>query len=1047
MTLDQVLQGLQAISSRLTYIPSRAVLERTSLGRELIQAAESCGGIESARQQLSQTAYADEVQIPSLDQQRAGAEVALAGLEGKKRLELSDPGTRKTLGLLSAIPIINERLLPQIAPGTRLKTVICCPTYILPTWMREAERLLKNPVIIPITRSNRDVALQRAKDPKTDILLLGYELSYRQSSLTCVPRELTPQEYDLFERMDDDHNLREKAISSLAEIAGQNRTERFMKRHSRLGRRELTTAALKQCIIEQAATQNLAAESHVAGSISSILSTQPYYAIFDELHNIVDPNSKTGIALENLFKKAKWGVISTGTGIRKELSNLAYIAALMERVHDPDDFVQVFRQDPRLVKAFFDLDANPIRTIEEIDPNIPPAKIVLKQHELTPEETEVYTTLANSDLFYGNERYALLTYALTLPRKILPENIGSSLKDDSLRSRVEQFFDENPRLQKLAKEIVPSKLLCLKDIIRLAKSEGKKVIVATKLTHLLTNYLENELKEFGCIRIDSTLSTEVGEIPLTKSEINRLSCQGIQTELLTYRSQLSLETRQILNITGNELYAPSDRQLALLDFRINSSLSVAVTTYGTLREGNDCQEATILVEYDPTTVPSEAEQMLARLRRSGQKEEVTVFQLVAMNTFEDQKYLLRNRRAEVINHAFESPSLTPTELEEVLRSGKSARRRDLDAIRQLNANELTAFMFASCRGRGVKTFIDVMKAYQNALTLATNYNYLWENSYSGNCARLISELLSQIELTTNTKINTILDAGCGPATVSRISGRKTICVDLNKYQIDHGIDSAEEKGIQNTYFLGSYTDLRTLVPFPTAHHVFDPSTTYEHTKEIAAESLDVIVCSLALDFVLPFERILFFQEVQRTLKPQGHLLLLEPHSVLADTCREQFYKDLTDIGFQCDRELTGTYRANNITQVRGRTTQFEAAAIVCRKIRSELNIESGRTYCSFSPEIETIDINSPPAHKKTKREIQRYKCSGFYNADKPLIEYSEKLGIKLPSQYTNIVSPTQTPSLELPLGIKGLEEVITNMPPQEIEDIAAQLKKLGDILQ
>ena len=183
--LIELEQGISRVLNRLRFIPNKHFLEQFPYGSQIIQEAEEFGGIENIFNNLGRDTYFDAstVDIPSPEQQLAATEIALSGMEGKKRFEFSKPGTRKTIGVLSAIPIINEVFMKELGENGKVKTLICCPTYIIPTWIREAERLLKDPNISVVTRRNRRYSIKKAAREDVDLVLIGYELRHRRTGI------------------------------------------------------------------------------------------------------------------------------------------------------------------------------------------------------------------------------------------------------------------------------------------------------------------------------------------------------------------------------------------------------------------------------------------------------------------------------------------------------------------------------------------------------------------------------------------------------------------------------------------------------------------------------------------------------------------------------------------------------------------------------------------------------------------------------------------------------------------------------------------------
>ena len=738
--LIELEQGISRVLNRLRFIPNKHFLEQFPYGSQIIQEAEEFGGIENIFNNLGRDTYFDAstVDIPSPEQQLAATEIALSGMEGKKRFEFSKPGTRKTIGVLSAIPIINEVFMKELGENGKVKTLICCPTYIIPTWIREAERLLKDPNISVVTRRNRRYSIKKAAREDVDLVLLGYELSHRRTGIDISDPETAAEMEEKYIELLTTVYTKERAL----EILRNSMIEDHFKEYTRKERS--LDALLKRIVIEE--------KNAEAASIATALRQQafradgkPYYVIYDEIHNVIDPDSATAIALGELFRYSKWGTLVSGTGIRNYVSNIAYEFYLMGIIDNPKDFTAVFRDNPKIVRAVLDIHSNPIRELKDVDPDVKEPILINVNYELTEKETDLYIEIINSTLFEGRERYLLLNYLLTNPKKLLPDNFTDSERQDSLKNKIERFFEINPKLREYAENTIPSKLQTTVEIIKKAKKDNKKVIVACEYSTNLTSFLEEKLAEYGCVRIDQTVSAQPVEIQLKNEEIETLRSEGLYEEGQKFRSDLSLAARQRLEIRNYEIWDPSQRDLALLEFQTNPAKTVLSVSYGTLREGADVQEADMLIEYEATTVPARFEQLLARIVRSGKHNEVEVHQPRAVNTFEDSKYKFRDWKAYLINLVFKGEDATPEEINAFIDDTKPEKSAEIGSLLNLNSRSIVALMFNNLRGRGVERFVEEMSAHDNAMFLAKNYNYAWEYSFSSNCARLARDIILGLE--------------------------------------------------------------------------------------------------------------------------------------------------------------------------------------------------------------------------------------------------------------------------------------------------------------
>ncbi len=974
-------KGLSKVLDRLRFFPDEEFLEKFQYGKELVESSKEFGGVEKIFDSLGRDTYFDAatVEIPSPEQQLAATEIFLAGLEDKKRFEFSKPGTRKTISVLSAIPAINEIYMKEM--DEKVKTLICCPTYIIPTWIGDAERLLKEPNIVVVTRRNRKYAIKKAANDDVDIVLLGYELTYRKTGIDTEDPEVKAE-------------MSERSIELLTTVFSKNDALDILKRSMKeeqfeayIRKDRTLDSLLNRIVLEE--------KNSEAASIATALrqkafkeNGKPYYTIYDEIHNVIDPESATAMALAEIFRGSKWGALVSGTGIRNRISNIAYEFYLTNILKDPKDFAALLRDKPKMVRAVLDVYANPIRELKHVDPKVQDPKLIELTYELSEKEMDIYLGLINSTLFEGREKYLLLNYLLTNPKKLLPINFTDNEREDSIKNKIEKFFEANPKLREYAEKVSPSKLELTKDIADRYVREGKKLIIACEYSTNLTTFLEDKLKNYGCVRIDQTVSAQPLEISLTKEEISILKESKLHETGQKFRSDLSLKARKLLGIKNHQIWGRSERELALLEFQTNPNKPLMIVSYGTLREGADVQEADGLEEYENTTVPSKYDQLLARILRSGKHSEVEVYQPRAANTIEGNKYKFRDWKAYLINLVYKGEDATPDEIEEFIADTKPEKSAEIGSLLNLTSKGIVALMFSTLVGKGVERFIEEMNSHDNAMFLAKNYNYEWQYSYSANCARLTRDVVIGLENKISKKLEEIVDEGCGPATISRILNKKTTCIDINRFQLDYGIDSCEEKKIEgNKYYLGSYTDLRNLVPHSPENKIFDTRKKYEKTESLENLSQDLAVCALALDFATDNERKQYFAENKRILRRNGYMVIVEPTSKIDSSCREQFLKDITEIGFEVDRELTGTYKSHRMLDIdtgEEKRSGFEAYVVVAKKVNDqEPQYQEGRNYFRMVNEYRIVEGDTDIEKNIVKKEAKarRYECGNFFNVD------------------------------------------------------------------
>jgi len=970
------LAHLEAICIRLGFFPSRPYLNQIPSWQTLVEKIDRTAGLETSLEQLSLQGILQQssVHIPSIEQARVAALLA----RDHKKVELSRPGTRKTISALLGLEAI-QHTHGEEARSTIYNVLISCPSYVIPIWMREIERVYNDPRIVVVTRRNRINALQQAAQPYSKFVIVSHTMTYRNS--------LDAQDPDAFFRESRRfRGNREKLLEEILQVTGREPRERM----KNLPYMELFKKYLR--IKDHSESRKIIEALRMdAFNPEKYQQKLSRYVIIDEFHNIVNPQSETGMMLEGIFRDAEFGLLLSGTGLANEFNNLRYASYLLGLVDDPRDFGTIVRNDPGRVKALLDMRAvRPTLTLKDIDPHVPDPVVHPIPYEPSPEQFSAYLAILNSQTFDAQQRYLLLSSILSHPQAILPQNISGNSGIDSLATRMQTILNDNPELLQSLRTLRPTKLDIVKDIVTKAKSEGRKCLIACEYTSDITSIIERELSTLGCVRVDQSVSPEQEETPLTPSEVQLLQrTQGANSghlldEKTQYRSHLSPDARKVLNIKNYEIFGLSDREKVVLDFTTNPDIAACAAGYKSLREGIDCQEATVIILYDITTVPAWFSQFQGRAYRSGQRSVVDVYIPFAPNTIEEGRFARLNAKLQRNHHAEFEADLSWEDLRSWQRGESPEQCPEIAPLLSMNSRSWLSMLFASLNGKGSSAFVDALTTYNNAFFFARMYNYDWETSYSANVGRCIGQLISTISDREPRSFDQVLDAGGGPNVVARTLRRPTINVDIVKYQHHHGIDACERDGIQGcTNYLGSITDLKRLISIPGIGHealpgVYDPRKTYEGEKSLPDKSLDLIVCSMVLDLLSEPERASFFAESRRTLSEGGYLILAEPTSCFDCDCRNQFYADMHSAGFEVDLALTGTYgaRTNQIAGG-GNPGTFEIHLVTARK--HELpGIDTG-LFCMTTEYIIKDPAKTPENSDAPERP--RLICQDFYNKD------------------------------------------------------------------
>ncbi len=933
-----------AIVDRMGFFPSRELLIRNEYFAALVEEAEGRhGSLEAIYQALGGERFflQTTAKIPSTRQLLAAATIAADGARhGRKKIEMSIPGSQKTGGVLLAVDLINTRYLPEIAPGRRLKTLYVCPSGLVPVMEQEARKFLPKYGGVSITQGLREEELQRAAEPETDIVFLGYELSFRSHTLH-LPEEAEEKRTEKMLALYAELPTKDAALERLARSIGQERTEKF------IAKNPSWQDLVERVFIEEAKQEAASIVTRLEERVFT--SEQPAYVILGEAHNLVDMDSRRAQALVSLWKKAQWGVLETGTAFRSSIRHMSFLMHLLGFVEHPEQYPLVVRDDVKRVRAALQLyRIEPVITdVQQIDSQIP----LLMEHppvEYQPSKavTETYVALLNSDLFNGAERTYLARILVAHPKNLDPDNFDPDEKE--MYRKIHEFFDAYPDLLQKLRQEKSCRVEAARKIIEEALVRKEKVLVFCEYD--ITELLEREFAQYGCKRIDQTTSLEMKD--------------GL-----------------------------ADRHLALIEAARNPDIKVLVTTRGILREGLDAREFTTIIEYEPTTLEFRREQSIARAYRSGQRKQVQVYQLLASGLGIDERIAaVREWRRHTDHQIYEGENPTAEEVEAYLRDLGKLQANKLQELLDVHGRGYIAAIFNSLVGLGSARFAEEMKKQNRTRLLPVHFNYRWQYTYSANCARLLCEkVIPQLEERLG-RLENILDGACGPATISRTLGRPTTNVDILRLQLEFGEDAAQKRGVTDgKYFLGSIHNLQSLVHLEnTVDEVFDAlhaQEKYPQQEKIPDQSQDLYLCSLGIYYLNPEERTQFFQEAKRVLRENKPLVLLIPRSKIAPVCERQFLADIEASGLVIDRDLSGVYSAAQATNVETGEQQaassFEPYLIVA--YNQGLSLPGRREYqlslgYDIIPSIP-IEERAPAAGERGKPQMI---YSGFYRKAGPL---------------------------------------------------------------
>lgn len=953
-------QRILGMVGRLGFVPrkvDRSFLEQVPYWGRLLREADALNpqGLWGFLDQTFLEGYFEErsVPIPSLEQRLVGVSIAERG----KVLELSKPGTRKTIATLSALVPIADKI------GYMPRTLVTCPGYILPIWMREIERLFKEPNIVVVTRENRERAIERAAEDSTRFVLVGYDMTFR----TVVGGRDSSEEQDFAARyMDVFLSLsKERLYSRLRKAVGPKRVEHLMKRKVALPN---LVALLAE---EESRVQRQLQEGKVMDGLtrSAFQEGRPFYMIIDEFHNIVHEDTKRGEAIASIARRAQWLALISGTGIGSTPDGLSWAAYLTGFVDRPADFRQFIqgKEIEKKVKVFVDLyGIQPIRTLKDVDARVKEPITVDKPYEISEAEIKLFRALLEAEQFDGREKYMLYRYLIANPHKLLPEQLSHlSVGDDPLVERLQQFYDFNPGLEEDVRTARRSRMEFVKDLVREVKDRGEKCLVVCEFQRGVTDVLEDVLKDLGVRRVDQTVSAELKEIRLTaeekaylKARSAKLQDPSMYREDFAYRSSLSARAKAELKILSYEVYGMSERERRLHEFATDPGIAALVSTR-VLREGVELREARYIILFEDTTVPWQFEQFNGRTIRSGQHRQTFIWRPCspALAVLEDYISGKREERQRVIDSILNDRRVSEEDMRDWLEENPEVNGFG-SKFADLNARVILGQHFNAAEGAGSLVYSRALRQGNNALFVAELFNANWDHTYSGNVARLTRDVVLALERRKRVSLERMLDAACGPMSLARVLKRPVTGVDMNRYMMDYGLDACEAQGVQVQAFLGDISDLSNLAPLKGSEPVFIPGESYANQTKIADKSQDLVMASLVLDLLDEQGRNRFLREAYRVLDQDRYLIMVVPTKKMDPSCRAAFLHDLGKSGFSNVDYLTGTYQGFQA----GEEQDVEAYVVVAQK-QPEYS-EDSRAF-RLRPEVRIID--APVSESKRRR--------------------------------------------------------------------------------
>ena len=871
MQLSHLEDRMRLIIDELKFLPSENLLNEIPYWKIVLENILSQGTLTDFYKQFDGYLQEEKVSFPSVDQLHTIAEIVQ-----RKRMIIGDsPGARKT-----ACAIIAKDAIEQLVEKQKIPTLVICPGYIIPHWMKEIREFHDtSQKIVVIDSENKNTAISAAKQEGVDYILVSYDMIFRS-----LDRDLDDEGY-------------------------------------------LEPEGRKIC-----------------SELENILAHKKNYFILDEFHNAKNPVALRSKAIKTIAINSSYFALLSGTKMPNSIIDLAYIASLIdpERFYDDDKmngvdrFISSVEKDPLFINRFLDqFEKKPRLTMKDVAPQIVQREINMLDHFLSESEWEIYLAIAGNKEFDTNEKYILLSYVLLDARKIDPTNPLNFVNAEGIKQKCLTHFDEQ-FIEKLQR-VVSTRYELTRSLSEKILSEGGNALVYTHYSTGVTNALFEKLKDLGALVIDG----DSGKVLCVKN----CSFDGTKEDFLL-----------------------TERDKQLLSFQTNPDVHIGITTFGKFREGRSATKANHLIAVELPWEPGKIDQADGRIYRSGQRKEIYRHRLRAVHTIDEGRQADIEEKRIAIELAEDGKILTKEQLELIKRNIRPEKASHTSSFLQRTSSQMISLMSGTMVDSGIDAVSAFLETGENALLYAIAYNFQWEFSHSKQSAILQASILSEIEKKEEVRLDTIVDLACGPAVFSRASKRNTICVDINKYQLQIGREEAQKLHLQNEYLVKPM-----------------------HDTNLPPNAANAVVYSLGLHYAKceNGERNKVIQEINRILPLSGYLLLALPKAIVNPEGKEKLKEGLELMGFSVDGLLTGTYKASKAIEINGvkpvqkDAPDFEVHIFVAKKEREYDGSFIPPEYFMLSTDFY---YSKPKEGKKNGvslccEEKTPEMCTAFYNVD------------------------------------------------------------------
>jgi len=497
----------------------------------------------------------------------------------------------------------------------------------------------------------------------------------------------------------------------------------------------------------------------VAQAILAIKGDRPLHLIGDELQHAKNPKAKRSAAMRELVLQAEYFSAVTGNPFFDGIDDMYTIMTYLDPKTFPTtiDAKKAFQDDPTRIRTFLlQFEKEPVHHrshIKGIPPIIPTDNPYIALNE---NEQQIYDAIRCFDDFYMAEKFILLQLAATDARLITPECYPGSR---NVRKKLQALFSCSPSLETAIGNLkdTSSKYTALNQLVLEAKGRGDRTIIFSSFREGITRPLA---QRFDSQCLDGSLTAEAAGLP----------------------------------------YSPRD--IIRLEFQTNPDVDLLVGTTSVMREGMDLHAANVGIRLHSVWSPAQVDQPNARIHRRGQSRPVRFYALCAKETIDEPIAGTEIIKREGIEKV-EAALVVENNIPEELKLGANPIRYPSIKEHLESPRMKLNMMISSMRGKGAEINQQMLGTAANARLYAAAFNFDWQHSYSAHTARFLSALLEEID---PTKTKTIIDI-CSPATISRVSGRPTMCVDFNPHQLSIGRMESKRLGVEIQTLLANAEDL------------------------------------------------------------------------------------------------------------------------------------------------------------------------------------------------------------------------------------------------